>query len=534
MATSNPVNLKPPDTFDFSKPDQWSKWKRRFKQFASASGLDKEEDARCISTLLYCLGEEADDVLSSTNISEEDGKKYDKVVEKFDEHFQVRKNVIYERARFNKRDQLEGETAEEYITALYALVKTCDYKAELQDEMIRDRLVVGIRDKALSEKLQMEAKLTLESAKKTIRQREAVKEHRQELQGDSRKGHAALEDVTKRSTHKPPRDKGGATSQNSKPPFKGRRRDTCTRCGRRKHAAGEKCPALGVVCHRCNRKGHFKAQCLSKTVATVHVETPDDDDDPAFLDAAFLGMVHTRASTVWMSSVKLGGKEVQFKLDTGAEVTAISDSTYQTLQGVKLKPATKPLYGPASQSLKVLGQFTGELARKQHSYQEQIYVIKGLRNNLLGLGAIEKLQLAKRMEAVSAEPFDAKGQFPKVFTGLGTLGEEYTIRLKEDARPHALHTPRNVPLPLRDKVRKELDRMEEMGVISKVNEPTPWCAGMVVVPKKSGAVRICVDLKALNENVLRETHPIPKVDDTLAQLTGATIFSKLDANSGFW
>ena len=121
-----------------------------------------------------------------------------------------------------------------------------------------------------------------------------------------------------------------------------------------------------------------------------------DDDDPAFLDAAFLGMVHTRASTVWMSSVKLGGKKVRFKLDTGAEVTAISDSTYQTLQGVKLKPATKPLYSPASQSLKVLGQFTGELACKQHSYQEQIYVIKGLRNNLLGLGAIEKLQLSQK------------------------------------------------------------------------------------------------------------------------------------------
>lgn len=57
---------------------------------------------------------------------------------------------------------------------------------------------------------------------------------------------------------------------------------------------------------------------------------------------------------------------------------------------------------------------------------------------------------------------------------------------------------------------------------------------MVVVPKKSGAVRICVDLKALNENVLRETHPTPKVDNTLAQQTGAAVFSKLDANSGFW
>ena len=80
------------------------------------------------------------------------------------------------RACFNRRDQLDGETAEEYIIALYALVKTCDYKAGQVDEMLRDRLVVGIRDKALSDKLQMKADLTIESAKKSIRQREAVRE----------------------------------------------------------------------------------------------------------------------------------------------------------------------------------------------------------------------------------------------------------------------------------------------------------------------------------------------------------------------
>ena len=77
--------------------------------------------------------------------------------------------------------------------------------------------------------------------------------------------------------------------------------------------------------------------------------------------------------------------------------------------------------------------------------------------------------------------------------------------------------------------------LSKIGVICKVDEPTPWCAGMVVVPKKEGAVRICVDLKPLNENVLREVHPsLPRVDETLAQLAGAKIFSKLDANSGFW
>ena len=55
-----------------------------------------------------------------------------------------------------------------------------------------------------------------------------------------------------------------------------------------------------------------------------------------------------------------------------------------------------------------------------------------------------------------------------------------------------------------------------------------------MVPKKSGQVRICVDLKPLNESVLREVHPIPTVDETLGKLAGATIFNKLDANSGFW
>ena len=90
------------------------------------------------------------------------------------------------------------------------------------------------------------------------------------------------------------------------------------------------------------------------------------------------------------------------------------------------------------------------------------------------------------------------------------------------------------PLPLPPKVAQELAKMEAKGVISKVDEPTPWCAGMVVVPKKSGNVRICVDLKPLNESVLREVHPLPKVDETLAQLSGAKVFTKPDVNSGFW
>ena len=77
-------------------------------------------------------------------------------------------------------------------------------------------------------------------------------------------------------------------------------------------------------------------------------------------------------------------------------------------------------------------------------------------------------------------------------------------------------------------------RMLEMGVIKRAYEPTDWCAPMVVVPKPSGEVRICVDLTKLNANIKREVHPLPSVDYTLGKIGNSKIFSTTDANSAFW
>uniref|UniRef100_A0AAV2MKI3 ribonuclease H n=1 Tax=Knipowitschia caucasica TaxID=637954 RepID=A0AAV2MKI3_KNICA len=108
------------------------------------------------------------------------------------------------------------------------------------------------------------------------------------------------------------------------------------------------------------------------------------------------------------------------------------------------------------------------------------------------------------------------------------------IHLRDDAVPHAVHTARRVPLPRLSKVQAELQRMEEHGVIVKVTQPTEWCAPMVPVLKPSGAVRICVGLQKLNENLKRETYQLPTTDETLAKLAGSTVFTSLDAASGFW
>lgn len=108
------------------------------------------------------------------------------------------------------------------------------------------------------------------------------------------------------------------------------------------------------------------------------------------------------------------------------------------------------------------------------------------------------------------------------------------IILKDGAQPYSVAAPRRVPIPLLPKEEKELKRMESMGIKERVTDPTEWCAPMVPVIKKNGNIRICVDLKRLNENVKREKFILPTLDYILPKLAKSTVFSSLDAESGFW
>ena len=113
------------------------------------------------------MGEEAEPVLKSTDITTDERRSYDIVIKKLEAYFKVRRNVIFERARFNRCNQQEGGSVEQYIMEIHWLADKCDYGA-MKEEIICDRLVVGIKDSRLSEPLQLDAKLTLVGAKKKI------------------------------------------------------------------------------------------------------------------------------------------------------------------------------------------------------------------------------------------------------------------------------------------------------------------------------------------------------------------------------
>ena len=97
------------------------------------------------------------------------------------------------------------------------------------------------------------------------------------------------------------------------------------------------------------------------------------------------------------------------------------------------------------------------------------------------------------------------------------------------------YVPRKIAhLLYQTKVKAEVYRIEKLGVISKVDQPTEWCSYMVIVPKGNDKVRICLDPLRLNENIIREAYTLPSADQILAQLSGSKVFTKLDCNSGFW
>jgi len=123
-------------------------------------------------------------------------------------------------------------------------------------------------------------------------------------------------------------------------------------------------------------------------------------------------------------------------------------------------------------------------------------------------------------------------EYADVFQGFGKLNTSYSITLKPDAVPFVC-PPRSVPHALRDKLKAELDRLVGLEIIEQCNEPSEWVNQIVPVLKPDGSLRICLDPQQLNSVTIRERYILPTVSDIYARLSGSSVYSTLDAQSGF-
>ena len=149
--------------------ENWRRFKQQLEIYFIASGQDEAHNKVKVSLLLNFGGEEAIEVFNTFTFETEDDKWiYKTVLSKFEEYCNPRKNVVFERYMYWKTTQ-EEETVDQYVTTLRKKIKNCEYPQQIVDEMLRDKLVFGVKDINIKERLLREAELTLEKAMKMCR-----------------------------------------------------------------------------------------------------------------------------------------------------------------------------------------------------------------------------------------------------------------------------------------------------------------------------------------------------------------------------
>ena len=164
-----------------------------------------------------------------------------------------------------------------------------------------------------------------------------------------------------------------------------------------------------------------------------------------------------------------------------------------------------------------------------------VYVIEGNAESLLGRHSIFKLKVLTQVNSVTPESSNTElnsllKEYSGIFEGLGKVNDfEHKITIDPEVKPKSQHLRR-----VTVSQQQELDRMLEQEIIEELTEPSPWVSNLVIVPKKSGELRVCCDLHEVNKAVIRERYVLPKVDNTLHSLRGSECFAKIDAKSGFF
>lgn len=541
MAEKKPIHtisgISAPDAFNFNEPSSWEIWCKRFQRYMSVSGLAQKSELEKIDVLLYVMGQNSEAILLQF---EAQPTTLQQTLEAFSAYFAPQKNLIFERFKFNSRKQNTGETIESFITDLHSIAEKCEF-GQLKEELIRDRIVVGMSDVRVSEAMQLKSTLTLKTATEMARQAELT-------QHNNRVIRSAEETSTFNYV------------QNNRQILNVDNSKKCYFCNQFYHPR-ESCPAKTANCRKCGKTGHYQVACKSTTKPSsrkitrnskINNMNSEEETNNVQIEQndAFIGLIcnDSTMSTDWCAKcfVKEFNTEVMFLIDTGAGNVSIPDKLLPQRFFKSLRKNVSAS-GPDGSRLNVLGSINLTISCGNLVTKCEVYVIKNLRIPLLGRDAIKGLNLiqpGQRINFIQSNSFSTCTssqmvnkiieKYPSIFNEMGQFKGEVKIKLNKNVIPFVQSVPRPVPIPYLSKLKDEIERLQKLQIIEPMHEVTDWVSPIVVVPKNNGEIRLCVDYTRLNQSVGRPYYPIPKIETILANLKGARFFSKLDANKGFY
>ena len=413
--------------------------------------------------------------------------------------------------------QVEGETINACLTRVKLKIDNCEYNkmgwpTAVKAEITCDKFVFGLIDDTLKERLLREVDLTLERAVSLAQRSESSRLQAKEM-STRIKTTLDCDEVWQQ----PPKID---SARNTK-------LFICGQCGR-KHKPKE-CPAYGQRCAACHKLNHFAKVCRSKNISPKppmsnshkkNVFTVDDhgsdtsasdDGDNLLVDPLQIDGLAEHAA--WLSKLTTPNGYITCKLDTGAEASVLPTTAFNKLYvRPPLQPTNITLTAYGGSTINPIGTCELQCDGKENPHKVKFYVVDVNSQPILGLRDCEKLGLIKRMDIIHTGQLtkeSIKELYKSVFTGLGTLGK-YHITLQNDSNP-VVCPPRRVPHSLKDRLQKAIEANVRSGVLVKVDQPTDWVHNLVVVEKKSGALRLCLDPRNLNDVIKCEHYRIPTI-----------------------
>eukprot|EP00731_Ephydatia_muelleri_P000592 Em0001g592a len=183
------------------------------------------------------------------------------------------------------------------------------------------------------------------------------------------------------------------------------------------------------------------------------------------------------------------GVPTRLKVDTGAQANILPWRYYKTLQNrPTLKRTSVKQISYTGDILPTIGQC--DLRIKDQCLE--FFIINRDQSPILGLKASQTLGLIKVVLNINRTK-DIVTCYKGVFQGLGCLQQPYHIKIDSSVQP-VVCPVRNQPIALRGRLKEELDKMEELNVIRKIEQPTEWVNSLVVVEKhKAKKLKICLD-----------------------------------------
>lgn len=526
----------------------WRQWREDFEIFLQATEMDAKPPAQRKAILLQCLGVEGRRVFrtlvpepaaappitaAATGSTPEkttskggEPDDYTDALRLLERHFTNTLNVLVERRRFMLRRQLQEEPIRAYVSALRQLASTCDF-GDFLEAALRDKVVDGVRSVELRQKLLMKgSQLTLGQAMDILQTFEQAAEGARVYEEGR---DAAMVQQVERARNR----SGTGVSGSSTVPDR-----RCYRCGASGHlASARECRARDRRCSRCHKVGHFQAVCRSTGQARVQaVQDTDGNEELGVLT------VTQNERTTLIVDVCVEGEVIQLVVDTGSSVSILPANIYQEkfARRFALAPATVTLRDFSQQRIPVLGCFVAQAARGGVSSNIRFYVVsRGMA--LLGLDAVQQLRLhidgaslACLQTTAGPQPLPPElSEFSFLFAGKLGLAKNvvHEVKLRPNVKPVSAKA-RRLPLMLREQVSAELLRLERESIIERVNA-SEWVSPIVVVKKKDGSIRLCVDLREPNKAIVVDGFPLPHTEELLHALNGAAWFSKLDLASAY-